>query len=169
MEAERAFEKYHSQNFFLTQPSAGATDSAVTQHSNFNRSHASLMHTICSSERMPGTRLAGLQKVKESFLPFWVTTASVHVTLRGARLGYDAWEAVYNPATRRWEQQLRTNWRQIRLQQSWERSYSASEEGMQVHCATCPRNFSLHHYVLPRASRSPLPVTGMAKWRKHLF
>lgn len=105
-----------------------------------------------NSECMPGTHPTGLQKVKESFLPFWVTTASVHVTLRGARLGYDAWEAVYNPATRRWEQQLRTNWRQIRLQQSWERSYSASEEGMQVNRANCPRKLSLASLHLPRAS-----------------
>ncbi len=76
--------------------------------------------------------LAGLQKVKESFLPFWVTTATAQVVLKGAQLGYDAWVSVYNPATRRFEQQLRTTWRQVRLQQSWERSYSASEEGMQV-------------------------------------
>ncbi|KAK9906709.1 hypothetical protein WJX75_006533 [Coccomyxa subellipsoidea] len=64
-EAAEAFEKYHSQNFFLTQPSAG------------------------------------LQKVKETFLPFWVTTATV----------------------------------QVRLRQTWERSYSASDEGMQVYAS----------------------------------
>ena len=43
---------------------------------------------------------AGLQKVKESFLPFWAVTAKVDVHLMGASLGYDSWQPVYNPATR---------------------------------------------------------------------
>ncbi len=70
--------------------------------------------------------------MKESFLPFWVTTASVQVVLRGARVGFDAWVSVYNPQTRRYEQQLRTTWHQVSLHQTWQRSYSATEEGMQV-------------------------------------
>ncbi len=70
--------------------------------------------------------------MKESFLPFWVTTAAVEVVLRGAQVGFDAWVSVYNPQTRRYEQQLQTTWRQARLHQTWQRSYSATEEGMQV-------------------------------------
>jgi hypothetical protein len=38
--------------------------------------------------------------VKESFLPFWATSADVAVLLKGAQLGYDSWQPVYNPATR---------------------------------------------------------------------
>ncbi|CAL8462316.1 g1849 [Coccomyxa elongata] len=78
---------------------------------------------------------AGLKKVKESFLPFWVTTASVQVVLRGARVGFDAWVSVYNPQTRRYEQQLRTTWHQVSMHQTWQRSYSATEEGMQVYAS----------------------------------
>ena len=40
--------------------------------------------TIC----MPLQPFAGLQKVKESFLPFWAVAAKVDVHLRGASLGF---------------------------------------------------------------------------------
>jgi hypothetical protein len=70
--------------------------------------------------------------VKETFLPFWVSTATVQVQLKGARVGYDTWQYSYNNATKRWENQRYTQWRSVRLNQSWQRSYSASETGMQV-------------------------------------
>lgn len=94
--------------------------------------------------------------MKETFLPFWVTTATVQVVLKGAQLGYDAWQSVYNPATRRFEQQLRTSWRQVRLRQTWERSYSASDEGMQVSSTPLPFNqYTLVPFPVQRARISP--------------
>ncbi|CAL5227592.1 g10591 [Coccomyxa viridis] len=98
-EASASFDKYHSGNFFLTQPSAG------------------------------------LQRVKESFLPFWAVGAKVDVRLHGASLGYDSWQPVYNPATRRFEQRLVTNWRQVQLNAAWQRLYSQTDEAMQVYAS----------------------------------
>ena len=117
-EASAAFDKYHSENFFLTQPSEGA---ALASHPMLGAlSHwpqkglAHPQHTLaadkclCSNAGMRGPLLcqhasrwhAGLRKVKESFLPFWATSADVAVLLKGAQLGYDSWQSVYNPATR---------------------------------------------------------------------
>lgn len=76
--------------------------------------------------------MAGLQKVKESFLPFWVTSAEVQVRLNGAQVGYDSWQRVYNPLTKRWESRLVTDWRSVRLNQRWQRTYDAGDAGMQV-------------------------------------
>ena len=42
--------------------------------------------------------VAGLQNVKESFLPFWAVATKVKVHLRGARLGYTTY--IYTPATK---------------------------------------------------------------------
>ena len=38
--------------------------------------------------------------MKESFLPFWAMSAEVTVLLKGAQVGWDSWQPVYNPATR---------------------------------------------------------------------
>ncbi|CAK0753060.1 hypothetical protein CVIRNUC_002192 [Coccomyxa viridis] len=78
---------------------------------------------------------AGLQKVKESFLPFWAVAAKVDVHLRGASLGFDSWQPVYNPSTRRFEQRLVTNWRQVQLNAVWQRLYSQTDEAMQVYAS----------------------------------
>ena len=54
---------------------------------------------------------AGLEKVKEAYLPFYVTTASLRSELTSAELGFQEWGTVFNPRTRRFERQLVVNWR----------------------------------------------------------
>ena len=61
---------------------------------------AKLLICILALVRHDSYCCAGLRKVKESFLPFWATSADVAVLLKGAQLGYDSWQPVYNPATR---------------------------------------------------------------------
>lgn len=56
---------------------------------------------------------AGIQNVKETYLPFWATSARVRTLLRSAAAGFDSWQQVYNRATRRWEYQLVTDWRTV--------------------------------------------------------
>ncbi len=45
---------------------------------------------------------------------------------------YDSWQPVYNPAARRMEQRIVTNWRRLPVTGDWERSYAGEEPGMQV-------------------------------------
>lgn len=77
--------------------------------------------------------MTGLQKIKEAFLPFWVTSAAATVHLRGAQLGFDQWVERWNPQRRRAEPRLETVWHWVDLQRSfWEQRYAASDPGMQV-------------------------------------
>ena len=54
---------------------------------------------------------AGLERVKEAYLPFWVTTAELRTHLAAAELGFQEWGYVFNPQRRRFEQQLVISWR----------------------------------------------------------
>ena len=54
---------------------------------------------------------AGLEKVKEAYLPFYVTTASLRSELASAELGFQEWGTVFNPTRRRFERQLVVKWR----------------------------------------------------------
>ena len=56
-------------------------------------------------------RLSGLEKVKEVYLPFYVSTASLRSELASAELGFQEWGTVFNPTRRRFERQLVINWR----------------------------------------------------------
>ena len=79
---------------------------------------------------------AGLEKIKEAFLPFWLARARCSVQLNGARLGFDVWVNRYNPARRRSEPMLETSWQWVRLERAaWEQNYTADDAGMQVHCS----------------------------------
>ncbi len=49
--------------------------------------------------------------MKEAYLPFYVTTASLRSELASAELGFQEWGTVFNPRTRRFERQLVVNWR----------------------------------------------------------
>lgn len=57
---------------------------------------------------------AGLQKVKELYLPLWVCRAQVESTLRGAEIGFRRVVTRYNPATRRQESGYETQWHYVR-------------------------------------------------------
>lgn len=54
---------------------------------------------------------AGLERVREAYLPFWVTTAELSSHLASAELGFQEWVYAFNPQRRRFEQQLVTTWR----------------------------------------------------------
>ena len=54
---------------------------------------------------------AGLEKVKEAYLPFYVMTASLRSELASAELGFQEWGTVFNPTRRRFERQLVVTWR----------------------------------------------------------
>lgn len=49
--------------------------------------------------------------MKEVYLPFYVTTASLRSELASAELGFQEWGTVFNPTRRRFERQLVVNWR----------------------------------------------------------
>lgn len=57
---------------------------------------------------------AGLQKVKELYLPLWVCRAQVQSVLRGAEIGFRRVVTRYNPATRRRESGYETQWHYVR-------------------------------------------------------
>lgn len=57
---------------------------------------------------------AGLQKVKEVYLPLWVCRAQVQSLLRGAEIGFRRVVTRYNPATRRQESGYETQWHYVR-------------------------------------------------------
>ena len=85
--------------------------------------------------------LAGLEKIKESFLPFWAARANASVQLRGARIGFDVWVHRWNPASKRSEPRIETSWQWVNLQRTfWEQRYTAEDLGMQVRCCSAPWN-----------------------------
>ena len=90
----------------------------------------------------PSERLAvastGLEKIKESFLPFWIARANANVQLRGARIGFDVWVHRWNPASKRSEPTIETSWQWVNLQRTfWEQHYTAEHSGMQVGLPSC--------------------------------
>lgn len=82
---------------------------------------------------MECTVSTGLEKIKETFLPYWITRANASVQLKGARIGFDVWVQRWNPASRRSEARIETSWQWVRLERAfWEQGYPAEDPGMQV-------------------------------------
>eukprot|EP00884_Botryococcus_braunii_P021726 jgi/Botrbrau1/8237/Bobra.0392s0032.1 len=90
-------------------------------------------HKYHSANFLLNFQRPGADKVKEVFLPFWVTSARAATQLYGAEVGVDRWVQVYNPATRRYESQMQTFWQSVRMSESWVSSYPASEPSLQVY------------------------------------
>ncbi len=74
-------------------------------------------------------------KIKESFLPFWIASCSVHVTLTRADIGFTQSEQQYNPRTKTWDSVQNTIWRTVNLHQEWERDHAASNPALQVYAS----------------------------------
>ena len=75
---------------------------------------------------------AGLQKVKELYLPLWVCRAQVQSTLRGAEIGFRRVVTRYNPATRRQESAYETQWHYVRPNYVMEQYFSPEMLEMQI-------------------------------------
>eukprot|EP00208_Stichococcus_sp_RCC1054_P006163 CAMPEP_0206137642 /NCGR_PEP_ID=MMETSP1473-20131121/2730_1 /ASSEMBLY_ACC=CAM_ASM_001109 /TAXON_ID=1461547 /ORGANISM="Stichococcus sp, Strain RCC1054" /LENGTH=556 /DNA_ID=CAMNT_0053530829 /DNA_START=165 /DNA_END=1835 /DNA_ORIENTATION=- len=75
----------------------------------------------------------GLSKQKEAFLPFWITSATIVSDLRSAEVGHQVWATVYNPRTRRVEQQLEMQYQQVAFDVAFEQTYPAGGPGSAVY------------------------------------
>ena len=76
---------------------------------------------------------AGLKKIKEAFLPFWVVSADLSVQLHSARIGYDQWVTRWDPRTKSSRPELVTTWQRVTFQRAfWDQRYTSHDPGMQV-------------------------------------
>lgn len=73
-------------------------------------------------------------RVEAAFQPFWaVALVSGTVVLDGATLGFDRYERVYDPGTKRWRSEVRTVWRRVVIpRRTWPVEAAAADPGMQV-------------------------------------
>ena len=74
-------------------------------------------------------------KIKETFLPFWIASCTVHSTLTRADIGFTEAGQEYNRHTKTWDSVQKTIWRTVHLHQEWERTYPASNAGLQVYAS----------------------------------
>lgn len=72
------------------------------------------------------------QKVEQRYIPFWVSSAIVNVTIVSCQVGYDYVAQVFNPITKRMEWQNLTEWQFIyELPLTFQKSYRGDMEIMQ--------------------------------------
>jgi len=72
------------------------------------------------------------QKVEQRYIPFWVSSAIVNVTIVSCQVGYDYVAQVFNPITKRMEWQNLTEWQYIyELPLTFQKSYRGDMEIMQ--------------------------------------
>jgi len=72
-------------------------------------------------------------RVDASFQPFWAVAIGGTAVLDGATLGFDRYERVYDPGTRRWRAEVRTVWRKVVIpRRTWRVEASPADPGMQV-------------------------------------
>ena len=74
-------------------------------------------------------------RVDEAFLPFWAVAAVGTVRLQGAAVGFDRRERVYDPLSRTWRSEVRTQWHTVSLNRSWEVEYLPDAPGMCVYAS----------------------------------
>lgn len=99
---------------------------------------------------------AGLQKVKELYLPLWVCRAQAHSTLRGAEIGFRRVVTRYNPATKRRESAYETEWHWVRPGTVFEQYFSPEMVEMQVVA-------SYHYPAADIRGLRPGPLVSTAK------
>lgn len=99
----------------------------------------------------------GLQKVKEAYLPFWVSSALLRSHLHSAEIGRQGWTQVYNPQTRRFEQQLRMHYQQVAFDVIFEKQFTAEDEGSAVYAS----------YKYPRSSIKALAPGDAVRMATH--
>lgn len=74
-------------------------------------------------------------RVDEALLPFWCVAAVGVVRLRGAAVGFDRHERVYDPLSRTWRTEVRTRWHSVELDRRWEAEYLPDAPGMCVYAS----------------------------------
>ena len=74
-------------------------------------------------------------KIKETFLPFWIASCSVNTVLTRADIGFTESGQEYNRHTKTWDSVQRTIWRTVHLHQEWDRTYAASNPGLQLYAS----------------------------------
>ena len=75
---------------------------------------------------------AGVQKVKELYLPLWVGRAQARSVLKAAEVGFRKFVQRYNPATKRTEGTFETQWRWVSPNAVFEQYFSPEMVEMQV-------------------------------------
>ena len=75
---------------------------------------------------------AGLQKVKEMYLPLWVGRAQARSVLKAAEVGFRRYVQRYNPATKRNEGTFETQWHWVSPNAIFEQYFSPEMVEMQI-------------------------------------
>lgn len=75
---------------------------------------------------------AGLQKVKEMYLPLWVARAQARSSLKGAEIGFNRLVRRYNPASKRTESTYEMQYRWVRPNVVFEQYFSPEMTEMQI-------------------------------------
>ena len=100
---------------------------------------------------------AGLQKVKELYLPLWVGRARARSVLKAAEVGFRRYVQRYNPATKRTEGTFETQWHWVSPNAVFEQYFSPEMVEMQI--------VASYHY--PQADISKLcPGPGVSAAKK---
>lgn len=99
---------------------------------------------------------AGLQKVKEMYLPLWVGRAQVRSVLKAAEVGFRRYVQRYNPATKRNEGTFETQWHWVSPNAIFEQYFSPEMVEMQT--------VASYHYPVSDITRlRPGPAISAAK------
>lgn len=99
---------------------------------------------------------AGVQKVKELYLPLWVGRAQAHSVLKAAEVGFRKYVQRYNPVTKRTEGTIETQWHWVSPNAVFEQYFSPEMVEMQI--------VASYHYPLSDISKiRPGPAISAAK------
>ena len=115
---------------------SSSSSSSSSGRSTYARSQALAAHFVPFSQSLRDAEAAYLQwarrqllapesirtlsdvaKVDQAYLPFYAFDLRV-VSKFGGRIGFDTTEMVFNPVTKQWQMQTRTNWRRVPMGQS---------------------------------------------------
>ena len=88
---------------------------------------------------------AGVQKVKEVYLPLWVGRAQARSVLKAAEVGFRKYVQRYNPASKRSEGTFETQWRWVSPNAVFEQYFSPEMVEMQI--------VASYHYPLSDIAR----------------
>ncbi|KAI7889144.1 uncharacterized protein EV154DRAFT_604268 [Mucor mucedo] len=79
-------------------------------------------------------RLSKMAPPEQTFLPFWVVSATVHSTIEQAQVGRRVMRSVYNPATKQTESRWETEWAWVPEKHSFTREYiPLAHPGLQIY------------------------------------
>lgn len=92
----------------------------------FNSYHSTARNILLSKPA------AGLQKVKEIYLPIWAARAQARSTLKGAEIGFRRYVQRYNPATKRTEGTYETQYHWVNPGAVFDQYFSPEMEEMQI-------------------------------------